>query len=595
MSQARPAPAFAGSILVAEGGFDATLAAGRVHDRDGFVVAATGAPRFVDEGIARLARREGDAAAGAALAQAHGDDAPLHAHGRFAIMIADRRRRRVLLAVDRFATIPVCHATPGGRVAFATRADALPGIERTLDAQALFDYLYFHMIPSPRTVYRGVSRLPPAHRLVFDGTRAAIDAYWTPHFAPHRTASLPELEARFRALLESAVRDRAGEGATGAFLSGGTDSSTIAGYLGRVTQAPARTYSIGFDVAGYDEMAFARIAAQHFRTDHHEYYVDAADIVDNVAQLAARYDQPFGNSSALPAYCCARMARGDGIECLLAGDGGDELFGGNERYAKQRVFEAYQWLPGGLRAALIEPALGTEALGRVALVRKMRSYVEQARVPLPDRMEMYNLLRRLGLADVLDPAFLAAIDTELPLRDQRATYARAGEAALIDRMLAYDWKYTLADNDLPKVVESAALAGVHVGFPMLDERLVEFSCELPPALKLRGLKLRWFFKRALRDFLPEAILRKRKHGFGLPFGAWAMAPGPLRDLAVDALEGVGRRGIVRRGFASQLVDTLLPQHPGYYGEMVWILMSLELWLRSEPAALPLRNDLRAAA
>jgi asparagine synthase (glutamine-hydrolysing) len=597
----RPVPSFAGWIESEAGGrFEVTLTAtsgvASACDRRGMLVACDGRPAFRDASLAALARREGDAAAWAELVERRGGDAFADVDGRFAVAVVDRPRRRALLAVDRFATVPLCVAQSPGRLAFATRADALPGVAPELDPQALFDYLYFHVIPAPRTVYRGVTRLTPAQRLTWTGATPAVERYWQPRFAPDGAASFPALRERFRAILEDAVRDRFVPGVTGAYLSGGTDSSTIAGMLGRVSGQPARTYSIGFDVDGYDEMAFARIAARHFGTDHHEYYVSPGDIAANVEALASRFDQPFGNSSALPGYCCARFAREDGVERLLAGDGGDELFGGNQRYATQRVYELYHALPAALRRALIEPVLrGAAPLSRVPVLRKARSYVQQAAIPLPDRLEVYNLLLRIGTTRVLDDGFLASVDPALPPREQRVTYADAGDAALIDRMLAYDWKYTLADNDLPKVVESAAMAGVEVAFPMLDERLVAFSLGLPPALKLRGFKLRWFFKEALRGFLPDEILRKRKHGFGLPFGAWTLADGRLREVAFDALAGLKGRGFVRPAFIDDLTDRLLPEHPGYYGEMVWILMMLELWLRSEPAALHERPDLRAAA
>ncbi len=147
-------------------------------------------------------------------------------------------------------------------------------------------------------------------------------------------------------------------------------------------------------------------------------------------------------------------------------------------------------------------------------------------------------------------------------------------------MLAFDWRYTLAESDLPKVRGSTQLAGLSVGFPFLDDALLDFSLRLPTAYKLKGLKLRWFFKEALRGFLPDEIITKRKQGFGLPFGVWANRHDALKALAVDSLHGLAARGIVRPEFLNVLLKTHLPAHPGYYGEMVWILMMLEQWLRS---------------
>jgi len=339
------------------------------------------------------------------------------------------------------------------------------------------------------------------------------------------------------------------------------------------------SYSIGFEAEGYDEMEYARLAARHFGTDHREHYITPADLVRLVPVVAQHHDQPFGNSSALPTYFCALKAREDGVTRLLAGDGGDELFGGNTRYAKQRVFSHYESVPAGLRRALLEPLSNSGALDKLPLLRKGASYVRQARVPMPERLQTYNLLHRLGEAEVLTPAFMAQVDRQGPQAQQRAVWQESEGASFVNRMLAYDWRYTLAENDLPKVRGGTQLAGVQVAYPFLDQALVDFSATLPTNFKLKGLKLRWFFKEALRGFLPDAIITKQKHGFGLPFGVWATRDAALQALARDSVRGLGERGIVRHEFTDTLVDDLLPQHPGYYGEMVWILMMLEQWFR----------------
>jgi asparagine synthase (glutamine-hydrolysing) len=189
----------------------------------------------------------------------------------------------------------------------------------------------------------------------------------------------------------------------------------------------------------------------------------------------------------------------------------------------------------------------------------------------------------MGLDQVFAPGFLAQIDAAEPERHQREVYATCpASASLVNKMLAYDWRYTLAENDLPKVVGSARLANVAVGFPLLDDRLLDFSLKLPTAYKLKGVKLRWFFKEALRGFLPDDILTKKKHGFGLPFGPWAVNHAPLNKLATDSLHGLADRGIVRREFIDTLLKDHLPAHPGFYGELVWIMTMLEQWLQSKP-------------
>lgn len=551
-----------------------------VHEDDDGLCLAWGEPSFADARDADRAEAQGAAAAWLAAFRRHGAAAPQHVNGRFAAALVRHAQREVLAVTDRFATFPVCYSGTPDRIRFGDRADDVAGPSPAISAQALFDYLFFHVIPAPATVFEGVRRLPAAHVLEWRDGRTSCRPYWQPAFAERSGMVLAEQEAKFLGLVESAVAREAENGEVGAFLSGGTDSSTIAGMLCKITGKPAKTYSIGFDAAGYDEMEYARIAARHFGTDHHEYYVTPADLLEGIPKVACHYDQPFGNSSAVPAWVCATRARSDGIDKLLAGDGGDELFGGNERYAKQRVFERYGLLPKVLRRGALEPVLNLPGVDRLPVMRKAASYVKQARVPLPDRLQRYNLLLRLGSEDVLEPSFLAAIDADEPFAAQRSWWDTIKASSSIDHMIAFDWKYTLADNDLPKVIGSAELAGVEVGFPLLSDELLEFSLELPPDWKLKGQTLRWFFKHALRNFLPEEILQKQKHGFGLPFGVWVCTNADLEKFARETLDGLGSRGIVKPGFLDKLRCEYLPAYPGYYGEMVWILMMLELWLRS---------------
>jgi asparagine synthase (glutamine-hydrolysing) len=549
------------------------------------VLLALGRPRFYDPDLRATAATQGPSAAWAALlgpalsGQADAKDALLAVGGEFAVA-AQGADGTLLLAVDRFAMQTLCFRHEGDRLRFAPTADALADAGATLNLQALFDYLYFHAIPSPGTVFAGVQRLPAGHCLIHRQGQAVVARYWQPQFQAGTEASFAPLRLQFLAALETAVADELDGSKAACFLSGGTDSSSVAGMLSKLSEHGVDTYSIGFAAQGYDEMAYARLAARHFGTRHHEYYVTPDDLLHHIPRVAAHYDQPFGNSSALPAFCCAQFARGDGVTRLLAGDGGDELYGGNARYATQRVFGWYQNVPRMLRRLALEPALASPLAGATALTRKARSYVAQARTPMPDRLQQYNLLMRLGPAQVLTARFLATVDAQHPVQHQRDVWAANTADAELNTTLAYDWRYTLAESDLPKVRDTCRLAGVSVGFPMLHEALVDLSLRLPVDYKLKGLKLRWFFKEALRGFLPDAILTKSKHGFGLPFGIWATSHDGLRAMAQDSLRGLVDRGVVRPEFVKALLDTHLRSAPSYYGEMVWILMMLEQWLRS---------------
>jgi asparagine synthase (glutamine-hydrolysing) len=509
----------------------------------------------------------------------YGDRAPEQAGGGFGVVIVDFRARRALLFVDRFSIETLAYRSSGNCVSFSDSAAHVPGSNTELDQQALYDYLYFHAVPSPQTVYRDVRRIEPAHRVVLSFQGCSTSAYWKPLFVEDNGSDCAERMRRFVELVRLSVETEADEPRTACFLSGGTDSSTVAGMLTGLRGEPADAYSIGFQAQGYDEMAYAKIAERHFGLRHHSYYLTPDDIIRAIPKIAANYDQPFGNSSVLPAYFCALRAREDGFTRMLAGDGGDELFAGNSRYATQRAFQLYHGLPHGLRTRVLEPLATESALfRRVPGFRQLGGYVRHSRLPMPDRLEHFQLLHQLGEQLIFDDDFRSGTDSGRPPRQQRATWEGVQANSLINRMLAYDWKFTLADSDLPKVRGATQLAGVTVGYPFLSRELVDFSLNLPPNWKLKGFRLRWFFKRALRDFLPRQIIRKRKHGFGLPFGHWVLQHPPLYRFVEESLAAIAQRGIVRPEFTRDLMGTRLAEAPGYYGEMAWILMMLEQWL-----------------
>lgn len=547
-------------------------------EHGGLALAFIGHPRL------RTARgRSTDPIAIAEAIGAQGPAALSAIGGDFALAAWDGAKSRGLLAIDRIGVRQLVYARIDDGLAFASTLDTLlrhPGVPRELSHQAVFDYLYFHVCPGPQTIYRGLYRVPPAHFVEFGpGMDAQPRSYWSMRFAEDSRHDFASLKDRFVMLVQDAVASAANGASCGAFLSGGTDSSTVSGMLGRTTRARAKTFSIGFDAAGYDEMNYARVAARHFDCDHHEYYVTPADVVAAAPRIAAHYDQPFGNASAIPAFYCATLARDHGVQRLLAGDGGDELFGGNERYAKQHVLGLYHRIPAGIRASLIEPlVLSTPLVKALPGLRKLHSYVQQASADMPQRYESHNLLTHLVPESVLAPEFLASIERRHPHELMREAHAPYAGCSLINQMLGIDLRFTLADNDLPKVTRTCELAGIDVAFPLLDEGVVDFSAQLPAEMKLRGTRLRWFFKEALRDFLPPEVIAKRKHGFGLPVGMWLTEHRPLLALASDAIDGLRPHGIVRPAFVDDLRQRLLPAHPAYYGTMMWVLMMLGLWL-----------------
>ena len=504
--------------------------------------------------------------------------------GRFSLFLWDGVQNFGLVACDRFGQMPVYWARGADQaLVFGPTATAVCGLlgERpVLSDQAIFNYLYFHMVPGPSTAFEGIEKLQAANALVADQGQWQVKRYWEPDFRENADASMHEASEELTGLLSSSVARLASGADSGAFLSGGLDSSTVAGFLARHRPNP-KTYSIGFDTDGYDEIGYARLASERFHTQFNTYYVTPDDVLAELPKIAAAYDEPFGNSSALPAYFCAKLAAGDGRTRLLAGDGGDELFAGNERYAKQEVFEHYTRLPDWSRRFVMEPLLFKLLPQSGGLLGKARSYVRQAKVPLPDRLQTYNFLNRLGARTIVTDALWDAVDESIPRQLDRELYHQPRGASRLNRMLYLDWHHTLADNDLRKVNRMCQLAGIEVEYPMLDDHLVEFSTRVSSNRKMKGNRLRDFYKRTFRDFLPADIIDKPKHGFGLPFGIWMAEHPGLQDLAGDNLARMRRRHYVRNEFIDEILRLHREHHAGYYGELIWILTMLELWLTGQ--------------
>lgn len=505
------------------------------------------------------------------------------ATGESACVVLDARAGSVTAIMPRIGLRQVYWRAYEGSFAVASRPMDLTssgGCAASICLDAIYRYVYFHMLPGPASIFAGISKLEAGHRLHWNGGTATLERYWRPRFEDQPEFSEAEAGEELHRILRVAVQNALQSPAAGAFLSGGLDSSTVAGLAAR--ERPAiPTVTMGFDAQGYDEMAYARIASRHFGTSALEYYVTPEDVLATLPAIAASFPEPFGNSSAAAAFHCARIARERGIDLLLAGDGGDELFGGNERYARQLVFERYGRLPRVLRRGLLEPAI--DAAGRITRafpIGKAASYVEQANVPLPDRLQSYNFLHRHQPGEVFSAALLEHADTSVPIRLLREEYLVPDTDNAVNRMLFLDWKFTLHDNDLVKVNTMCQLAGVEVAYPMLDPAVVDFSLRIPGDWKVRRGDLRWFYKRAMMDFLPREIIAKTKHGFGLPFGVWTRGHQGLRRLSEDALGSLATRGYFRPEFLREALRLHREGHASYYGELVWILMVLELWLQA---------------
>ena len=292
------------------------------------------------------------------------------------------------------------------------------------------------------------------------------------------------------------------------------------------------------------------------------------------------YEEPFGNSSVVPTYAAAQYAKNSGVNHLLGGDGGDELFAGNSRYATQKLFNFYSQIPKWTREILIEPCFVNSISGSMPLTKKVKSYIEQAKISMPKRMQTYNILHMQQPTSIFDHHYFNEIDENYPISLLSDTYNEISDASLLNKMLYLDWKFTLADNDIRKVNTMCRAADVEVSYPFLDNRVVECSTHVPSNMKLKRNRLRAFYKDTYSSFLPPEFITKSKHGFGLPFGVWLKKDTRIQDEVYGALSNLKSRAIFQNSFIDDLIEKHRSDHAAYYGTFVWVLAVLERWLDS---------------
>lgn len=546
-----------------------------------------GSPRWRDDVLTETQQAKGAAEALRLAYRTYGVELFGKIAGAFALVVLDRKQRTVLLAIDRMGIHGLYYAELGNDgLVFGTTADmvrAHPRVGASVPLQAVYGYLHAFVCRSPQTIYAEQRKLGPAQYLKWQDGQSRVTDYWRMPFDPDRQRSPAQLREELVAQVRRAVRATVSPGGaekTGAFLSGGLDSSTVTGMLSEWTSRPVHTFTIGFDEASYDEMHYAQVAARKFGARAHCYYLTADATAEMVPKIAAYYDEPFGNSSALPAYFCAAQARKSGVTRMLAGDGGDEVLAGNSRYLDQAMPGRYAGLPAIFRSPLRVVVFHTPLLRRTALWDRAQRYMTRADTPLPERLESYNFYQLGRMAEVFEPEALRELDLEKPWREMRQVYESADSSDSLQRMMHLDLKQALADADLKKVTGMCDLAGIDVAFPFLDDDLVAFCATVPPELHLEEGRLRAFYKDAFRDFLPQEVIAKKKHGFGMPFYEWTRDNPLLRDLAYDSLCSLRRRHLLRGDFIDRVTSQHRRPEPTPYDGLVWDLMMLELWFVS---------------
>ncbi len=533
------------------------------------------------------------------LYEEHGDDLVHHLRGMFAFALWDARRRRLLLGRDRLGKKPLFYAVRNGTLWFGSEAKAIlqdPAVPREVDLEAIDCFLHFQYVPDPLCAFSGLSKLEPGHLLVWEQGRARATRYWKLHYQPKLELPDEELRELIRERLLEATRLRLrSDVPLGALLSGGVDSSAVVAAMARTASGPVKTFSVGFDHDAFDETAYAREVAARYETDHHELRVEPAAI-GLLPRIVWHYGEPFADPSAIPSFLLAEETRRH-VTVALNGDGGDEAFAGYSRYVLTERANRLGWVPKGLwSAASGLLARGGAAPNTAAWPSRMRRALDLMAVDPWRRYANYVAFfkpehrRRLYTAE-----FLRAVGDTPAMAVVERPYAASDAEDETERLVDVDVQTYLPGDLLVKMDIATMAHSLEVRSPLLDQDLVETAAALPKHAKLRGGATKRIFKQAMRPWLPESVLERKKMGFGVPIDDWLR--GPLREVPAQIL--LDQRSIGREIFRETAVRQLIDDHTSGLadnGNRIWALLQLELWQRtyidqSQPSPVALDPEL----
>ena len=505
-----------------------------------------------------------------------------HLNGMFAIAIWDANRNRCVLARDRIGQKPLYYSVKNNQLVFGSELKSLAavdGICEEIDPAAIDEFLTYQYIPHPGTIWKGVRKLAPGHFAIFENGELTVQRYW--NFDPSVETPIDQQAAceRLRELLTDSVKMRMqSDVPLGTFLSGGIDSSLITAIASQQSQTPIRTFSIGFPVADFDETGYAAGVANHLGTQHQRFEVmpSGVDIVD---KLVWHYDEPFGDSSAVPTWYLSELTKSE-VTVALSGDGGDELFAGYERYRAlwlsnklQKLFPVHK-LPG-LKLIQRMP----DSNRRSSLLRKGKRFLEALDQPPARRyLNWLQIFPESLRASIYTDDFLATLPGDDPFDFLQSTWTHSTGRDLVTRASTADILSYLPCDLCTKVDIASMAHGLEVRQPLLDHRVVEFAASLPVHLKFRGKRGKLILQDAFGALIPKSIFTRKKMGFGIPIASWFRDE--LKPMVHDTLLSEDARitPFFRRESVAELVraNENSEQNHGY---RLWNLLILEKWLR----------------
>ncbi|MFM9066997.1 MAG: asparagine synthase (glutamine-hydrolyzing) [Planctomycetota bacterium] len=501
--------------------------------------------------------------------------------GMFALAIWDERERRLFFARDRLGEKPLVYHQTATRLLMGSEIKSLltqAGVKREVDRESIARYLTYYYVPHPHTMFRGIKKLPPAHYGIYQQGKLQLVRYWQPSWNQESTLSVEAARERLAELLSESVREKLrSDVPLGAFLSGGIDSTVIVGLMQKHLTRPAKSYTIGFDRSQFDERPFARRAAEHLGTEHHEYLV-AADSADILPRLVWHFDEPFGDSSAVPTWYVAQETRRH-VTVALTGDGGDELFAGYPHYRTVERLGSFDRLPGWLRALIANrlwewaPLGGSESSAWERLRRRMVMLREQPGRRYVNWMSPCPASHRRALLSREFAEEFARVDVAEPIARRFAE--SQGRSAGIQAMQT-DLQSYLPDDLLAKVDITSMAHALECRAPFLDHRVVELALTFPFAFLTAGEGAKPMLTHSFPALVPADLRARPKAGFSVPLDDWFR--GLLRPLAHDVL--LSQTSLARGYFDPAAVRELLRQHDSgrwRHGSRIWALLFLELW------------------
>ena len=521
------------------------------------------------EHIAELYKRDGEKCFGAL-------------EGQYNFCLFDKKKNELFVVTDSFSNSALYYYSNSKVFLFASKIRAIAETNitsLTIDNSAIYLYLNLEgFIPSPGTVYKEIEKLTPGSYIVFQDGKIDVKKYWEIPYHPNFSLDESQFSEKIFLTTKEAVKksldmcpdtDR-----VGAFLSGGLDSSTVSGMMAEILGKRIKAFTIDFKEEAYSESEYARIASDHFGLDHHEYVVTPKDAVNAFKALVKGYDEPFGNTSAIAAYYCMKIAQENGVDILFGGDAGDENFAGYTRYVKDKQYDIYQKIPAALRKKLIEPLILNLP------ENKLTNYIKHSNLQNPERFFFNSFYFTYNRDNIFSGEFLETIDPKGPLDFLKGLYETPQTDDALSKLLYLDARLALIDNDLKgKIDKICQLTDMKAFFPFLDKSLWELGGEIPPGMKLKGFRKKDIFRKAFNDFLPQEILKKKKHGFGLPYSVWMRDEKEVRDFTKEVLldTRTRKRGFFKEGLYQKLIKENDEEPSPYYGNLLSIFLMLELW------------------